>query len=352
MLESLGERIVTARSGEDALRRILSEDFAVILLDVRMPTLDGIETARFIRDRERNVNTPIIFVTAGANDERLVREAYSLGAVDYVLKPVASEILCAKVSAFVELFKARKLEEERSRELIVLNRELESFSYSVSHDLRAPVLRMKGFCSALRDQLPQDTSDEGWGYLERIEKCAADMDHLIDSLLRLARITSSEMRLTEVNLSAMAQELAASLHQSSPDRDVRFEIGEGLTCRGDRSLLRVALENLLANAWKYSVEVSPAVIELGEEVVDGEHRYFVRDNGAGFDVAYADRLFTVFQRLHSSARFEGTGVGLATVERVIRKHGGRVWGEGAIGEGAVFKFTIGTESSFGSSASE
>lgn len=340
MLQPLGERLVTASSGEEALRHLLDDEFAVILLDVQMPTLDGIETAGLIRRRKRNADTPIIFVTAVDKDEELVREAYSLGAVDYVFKPIAQEILRAKVSVFVELFKARKREEVRAAELALLNEELEAFSYSVSHDLRAPVTRIMGFCKALRRQLTGALDETAAHHLDRIEHSSQRMDALIQDLLRLSRITRTGMTLETVDLTGIGHSVIAELRQAEPNRQVEVTIDNGLTCRADRALLRVVLENLLSNAWKYTRKTADAQVAFGATRQGRDTVFFVRDNGTGFDMEHATKLFAPFQRLHSARDFEGTGVGLATVLRIMRRHGGRVWGEGSVGKGATFYFSF------------
>jgi len=229
---------------------------------------------------------------------------------------------------------------ERTIQLEAANRELEAFSYSVSHDLRAPLRGIDGFSQALLEDYADTLDDQGRDYLRRVRSATQRMAGLIDDLLNLSRITRGELRREAVDLSAQARSVAEQLRQAQPERQVEFHIADGLTAEGDPRLLRIALENLLGNAWKFTGKTDPAVIEFGLRRERGEAIYFVRDNGAGFDMAYAGKLFGAFQRLHDVREFEGTGIGLATVQRIIRRHGGRVWAEGESGHGATFHFTL------------
>ena len=231
--------------------------------------------------------------------------------------------------------------EDANRELQAANRELEAFSYSVSHDLRAPLRSMDGFSQILLEDYGDELDEEGRDYLGRVRAASQRMGQLIDDLLELSRVTRGPLRRASVDLSAIAASVAGDLKASDPDRQGSFAITEGLVARGDAKLLRVALENLLGNAWKFTSRVPDARVEFGATRQGGMQVYYVRDNGAGFDATYADKLFGAFQRLHSAEEFEGTGVGLATVARVMRRHGGEVWAEGEVGEGATFYFTLG-----------
>ncbi len=228
----------------------------------------------------------------------------------------------------------------RTQALELANHELESFSYSVSHDLRAPLRAINGYTQILFEDFADDLVPEARQLLERVGDAATRMDHLIEDLLSLSRVVQREMCRRTVDLSAHAVEIAAELHRTDPERAVEIEIANGLVVDGDERLLHVALENLLGNAWKYTGKHERARIELGVLSADGEPVYFVRDDGAGFDPAYTDRLFGAFQRMHSPTEFEGSGIGLATVQRIIHRHGGRVWAEGAVERGATFYFTL------------
>lgn len=228
----------------------------------------------------------------------------------------------------------------RNAELETLNRELESFSYSVSHDLRAPLRAIDGFSQALGEDAGDRLDAVSRGHLARIRKAAQRMGHLIDDLIRLARVTRAEIAVETVDLTGMVEEIASGLKESAPGRSAKFRIEPGLTIIGDPQLIRVAVENLLDNAWKFTAQRAETDIEFGRGELNGEPAYFIRDNGAGFDMTYAGKLFGPFQRLHDAGRFPGTGIGLATVQRIISKHGGRVWAESKPEAGATFYFTL------------
>ncbi len=536
LLAGPGRTIVTAESGQDALRHLLQQDFAVILLDVRMPRLGGVETAALIRGRARSRHTPIIFLSAADTMDADVFRGYSVGAVDYLFKPFIPEILKAKVTVFVDLFQigdrvrqqseqlgainqkldqditARKrAEEELSKQTAVLksvlasigegvvvadmagkfviwnpaaerivglvpagvpqeqwsedysvflpdqvtpypadqiplakairgesvdgdvqflrrpgipkgiwlsvsgrplrdksgiqrggvvvfsditerkraeeeikksntqleaaNKELESFSYSVSHDLRAPLRHMNGFADLLQKHAASALDDKGHRYLQTISESAKHMGRLIDDLLLFSRMGRVELRRTPVNLNEIVSDVLRELRQETEGRRIEWKLGTLPEVRGDPAMLRQVFVNLIANAVKYTRPREEARIEvgtlthlpsavsredvpsphpapgdpllrplqrvMGEEKVRGDDVVvFVRDNGVGFDMQYAHKLFGVFQRLHSAREFEGTGIGLANVQRIIGRHGGRVWAEGKVNEGAAFFFSL------------
>jgi len=375
VLESLGQEVIRAESGREALRQLLDNDFAVIVLDVMMPEMDGFETAALIRQRERSRLTPIIFLTAlGRSDDHMLR-GYNLGAVDYMTKPFVPEILRSKVSVFVELHRKSVLlahqsalletrntelqqaiqrswqaEEEikalnrhlerQLDELNQVNRELEAFSYSVSHDLRGPLSRMAGFSKALIEFHSASLNDEGRIFLKRIESSANRMCELVEDLLNFSRLTRVEMKQEEVDLSAVLSGIAAELQSREPQRVAEFDIAPNVRVWCDPILMRAAMANLLENAWKFTRKHATTRIEFGMMDEPAGPVYFVRDDGAGFDMRDSGRLFSPFQRLHKTSEFEGTGIGLAIVERIISRHGGRIWAEGEIERGATFFFTL------------
>ena len=226
------------------------------------------------------------------------------------------------------------------RELEMANRELEMFAYSVSHDLRAPLRSIDGFGRALMEDAGEQLSPDALEDIARIRGATQRMAALIDAILRLSRLSRAEMKREQLDLSAMAEEIGSDLRAAEPDRNVAFSVAPGLTGLADRTLLRAVLENLLGNAWKFTRHHQSAHIEFGMVDRDGKNVYFVRDDGAGFDMKYADKLFTPFQRLHTDAEFPGTGIGLATVQRIIRRHGGDIWVESAVEKGTTFFFTL------------
>lgn len=352
-LASLEVEVVTARSAREALRALLQNEFAVILLDVHMPEMDGFETARLIRQRPSTAHTPIMFVTAISTSETERARGYRLGAVDYMFMPIVPEILRAKVSALVDLYRKtrevnhlnRELEEKLVRieslneDLEEAYRELESFSYSVSHDLRAPLRAAQGFTELLLSG-PCPLDDKSKKYLGNIQVGLERMDRLIADLLDLSRVTRAPMRLQPVDLAALAREVLPELEYHR-DRQVEIELQPDLVVLGDPDLLRVVLQNLLGNAFKFTSRHPQAHIELGGRPgPDGQMTCYVRDDGAGFPAAHASRLFSPFQRLHTEDDFPGTGIGLATVQRIIRRHGGKIRAEGEVEKGATFTFTL------------
>jgi two-component system, sensor histidine kinase and response regulator len=373
ILSGAGKYLVKAGSGRQALRCLLERDFAVILMDVQMPEMDGFETAALIRERERNRATPIIFLTATSNSELEVIKGYTTGAVDYIIKPFVPEILRAKVASFVELQRmaqqvasqaqqlaalnqtlaAQLLEVSRlNQDLQLVNEELESFSYSASHDLRAPLRQILALSKIVLEKNQAALDRESQDCLRMAVSSAEHMGQLIEDLLQLSRITRVAVSLQPVDLSALAQDIAARLAAGQPERQVEWKLAEGVTAQGDPHLLRILLENLLGNAWKYTGKREKAMIEFGLRGPDlpapprpegpnpPSKIYFVHDDGIGFNMKHAQGLFKPFQRLHGQSEFPGTGIGLSIVHRILRRHGGRIWAEGEEDRGATFYFTL------------
>jgi signal transduction histidine kinase len=239
-----------------------------------------------------------------------------------------------------ELAESNAKLELQNAQLEATNKELESFSYSVSHDLRAPLRGIDGFSQALLEDYSERLDAQGKDYLGRVRQGVQRMGSLIDDLLNLSRITRSEMRSEKVDLSQIAQLIADELQNAQPERKADFVIRPSVEVQGDAQLMQVALENLLSNSWKFTSKQAKTRIEFGQIANNGHSVFFVKDNGAGFDPAYSKRLFGAFQRLHANADFPGTGIGLATVQRVIHRHGGKVWAESEVGQGATFFFTV------------
>jgi two-component system sensor histidine kinase/response regulator len=340
-LEKLNCEPVRARSGNEGLRLLLKMDFAVVLLDVQMSEMDGYEVARLARDNPVTREVPIIFVTATHQTEANALKGYGNGGVDFLFKPVNPEILRSKVRVFLELYLSRRnLADEIEAHKSTLA-ELDAFNYSVSHDLRAPLRPLDGFSRALLEDYGDKLDAQATDYLRRIRAGAQRMGQLIEDLLKLSQLTRAPLRIQTVDLVPLAAVTIDELRRDDAAHEVSFISVAEAKVEGDSGLLRIVLENLLRNAWKFTRKSAPAQIELGVKTEAEKTVYFVRDTGAGFDSAQAQRLFQPFQRLHSAAQFEGTGIGLAIVQRIIRRHGGEVWAEAAVGRGATFHFTLG-----------
>lgn len=331
--------LMRAQSGNEALRLLLHHEFAVVLLDVQMPEMDGYEVAQHARAHPDTRQVPIIFVTATHETKESVLRGYDAGAFDLLFKPIDPYVLRSKVQVFLELYLGRRqLRAEIEARQQALE-EVQAFNYSVSHDLRAPLRPLEGFSSALLEDYGDKLDEQGREYLLRIQAAARRMGHLIDDMLELSRVSRVELRRSPFDLSALVRMLFDEIAAEHPGAERQVACAAGLTAGGDSRLLRLALENLLRNAWKFTAPQPAPRIEFGHRVEGRQDVYFVKDNGVGFNPAYAAKLFRPFQRLHDS-EFPGTGIGLAIVGRIIRRHGGRIWAESRVGEGATFFFTL------------
>jgi len=366
-----GLDVVLARSGEEALALLAVRPVDCILLDLVMPGISGHETCRRIKATPGLRDIPVVMLTA-LEDRAAMIEGLAAGADDYIAKSSDFAVLRARVAAQIrrkqfeddnrlyrerlsqkeletaEARAAQRLAETRAamtEQLELKNRELEAFSYSVSHDLRAPLRTVDGFARVLIEDHAGALDPTGRDYLRRMRAATQRMGELIDDLLQLSQVSRVEIGRESVDLSAIARLVGAELTRVHPERAVHFEIADGLIAEGDARLLRIVLENLLGNAWKYSRDAARPTISFG---ATGEHKeliaYFVHDNGAGFDMAFAHKLFMPFERLHSGEQFPGTGIGLATVQRIVARHGGRIWAESTVGAGATFFWTLGKQS--------
>jgi two-component system NtrC family sensor kinase len=358
--------VVLARTGEEALELLTVQPVDCILLDLMMPGVGGLETCRRLKSAPILRDIPIVMLTAIEDRETMI-EGLGAGADDFISKSSDFSVLHARVVAqlrrkqfedenrtFREQLLHKELEAAEARaarevaevraalveELELKNKELDAFSYSVAHDLRAPLRAIDGFSQALLESYEDKIDDEGQQYLRYVREAAQQMAELIDNLLTLSRITRSDLVRTSLDLTVTARGVVDRLQRQNPGHQVRVSIADGLVADGDVRLMTIVFENLLSNAWKFSSKREDAAIEVADTVVDGRRVFFVRDNGAGFDMAYAAKLFGVFQRLHSTSEFEGTGIGLATVQRIVHRHGGRIWAEGEVGRGATFLFTL------------
>lgn len=329
-------RVLTAADGAAGLETALLQSPDLILSDVMMPRMNGLELLRELRRDERMCAVPFIFMSARAGEEAAI-DGLDAGADDYVAKPFSAQELVARVDTHLRLERLRRTWAEK---LAQSNQELEAFSYSIAHDLRAPLRAVLGYSDILRDDCGEQLDEEGVRRIAQIQEAARRMAALIDDLLNLSRIGRSALDKRTVSITALAGEIVGALRQREPQRNVEVTIAEQMTACADARLLKIVLENLIGNAWKFSAKRAGACISIGGEIRDGETSYYVRDNGAGFDMRYAEKLFAPFQRLHADSDFEGTGIGLAIVQRIVAKHGGRIGAEGKVGDGAIFRFTL------------
>jgi two-component system, sensor histidine kinase and response regulator len=343
-LEDQGYVTTGFTSANEALAVLRGQEFDLLLTDLMMPEMDGIALLRAAQDMDTNI-VGIVMTGHGSIDTAV--EAMKGGALDYIQKPFKLSVIVPVVARALGVRRLRvenaELERcihERTAELAAANQELEAFSYSVSHDLRAPLRHIDGFAGLLAKHLEPRLDETGRRYLTTISGTAKQMDALIDDLLTFSRIGSAELRRTRVDLAGLVREVRGILEPETAGRDIAWEIGDLPEVQGDPRLLRLVLQNLIGNALKYTRTRPEARIEIGARREGTETVCSIRDNGVGFDMRYAERLFGVFQRLHTSAQFEGTGIGLATVRRIVHRHGGRVWAGGEVDRGACFWFAL------------
>jgi two-component system NtrC family sensor kinase len=379
-LRDEGYDVAQATSGEEALDLLAVQRVDCILLDRLMPGLSGAETCQRIKAAPIVRDIPLIMLTSLEGRDAMI-DGFSMGADDFISKSSGLDVLKARVQAQIrrkqfedehraireqllrseheatEARAARELAETRAalvdqlersnrelgaanRDLAAANRELEAFSYSVSHDLRARLRSIDAFSRALEEDAGPRLLDAERDHIQRVLSATAQMSDLIDALLELSRIGRARLARGEVDLSLIATAVIDELRGREPERLIAVDIAPGLYAHADGKLVRILLDNLLGNAWKFTSRRDAAEVGLGKILDRGELVFFVRDNGAGFDMSHATRMFAPFQRLHSDAEFRGTGIGLATVQRIVERHGGRIWAEGALGKGATLYFTL------------
>jgi len=321
----------------------------LILADIKMPGMDGYEFCRRLKADPGTRDVPVIFISALGETRDKVR-AFEVGGVDYITKPFHAAEVLARVRTHLENDALRRSLRQtnleltlRTSQLEAANKELEAFCYSVSHDLRAPLRGIDGFSHALIEDCQEQLDANGRAHLARIRMGVQRMGQLIEDLLKLSRINRSELNLEEVDVTALCTRVLDGLAEAEPERRVEWVVQPDLHLCADPRLLQVVVENLLGNAWKFTARRPEGRIEVGSSLhPEWGSAMFVRDNGAGFDMAYTHKLFQAFQRLHRAEDFPGTGIGLAIVQRIVHRHGGRVWAEGVADQGASFFFTMGS----------
>jgi signal transduction histidine kinase len=350
-LEFEGYRPTGFSSAKQALASLRAGEHDLLLTDLMMPELDGIELIRSAHAMDPEL-AGIVMTGHGTIDSAVA--AMQVGALDYVLKPFKLNVILTVIARALDIRRLRienaalqRREREQAAELAAAYRDLESFSYSVSHDLRSPLRTVRGFADLFLEEFGATVPADGRGLVERVVAGAARMDQLIEDLLKFCRFSRQPLTRVQVDLDALARQIAADLKIREPHRAVTVEIGYLPGCEGDASLLEQVLVNLLTNAFKFTRRQAEPRVTIGSYTAPAPDRpevmervYFVRDNGAGFDMGHADKLFGVFQRMHSQEQFEGTGVGLSIVQRVLQRHGGRIWAESAPERGATFHFVV------------
>jgi light-regulated signal transduction histidine kinase (bacteriophytochrome) len=310
-------------------------DYELSSADQARAILNILEDLAEDRQQLKDTQLAVLNILEDATTDRLSAEAAVKASLNILEDLSSAEAEIRTLNAELE---ARV--ERRTAELVVANKNLEAFTYSVAHDLRSPLRALNGYSEALLEDYGDRLDETGHGFLERIQAASRRMSALIDDLLLLARVSRTEMSLGPVDLSAEVAAIAGELQSREPGRRVRFVIQDGVWAIADRALIRTVLQNLVENAWKFTAKRDDATIEFAATAEDTRVCCYVRDNGAGFDPAFVSKLFQPFQRLHAVTEFPGTGIGLASVHRIIERHGGRTWAEGAVGHGATFYFTL------------
>jgi signal transduction histidine kinase len=349
-LECEGYKPTGFSSARQALAQLRPGQHDLLLTDLMMPELNGIELIRSARAADPDL-AGVVMTGHGTIDTAVA--AMQVGALDYVLKPFKLNVILTVIARALHLRRLRienaalqQREREQALELAAAYRDLESFSYSVSHDLRAPLRAVNGFMDIFMEEFGATVPAEGRAHLEQVRAGGQRMDRLIEDLLKFCRFSRAPLTRRRVDLDAIVRRVAGDLQMREPTRSVKVEIGELPAVAGDASLLEQVIVNLISNAFKFTRHQAHATVSIGSHTAPHpdshapERVFFVRDNGAGFNMKYADKLFGVFQRLHSQEQFEGTGVGLSIVQRVLQRHGGRIWAQSEPGHGAAFFFVL------------
>ena len=342
-LEESGFRdITTALSSNEALALIDTRSFDVIVADYELPPgPNSIVLLKILKSRGNE--TPFIIFT-GKGREEVAIEALNSGAAYYLQKGIEIEAQFAELRNMIiqlaEKKRAKERVERQEIELRLKNEELEAFCYSISHDLRAPLRVIDGYCGVIQNRAAKDLDPDVRNYFNGIRASSVKMNTMIESLLKFSRAGRLALDCQDVDLSKVVWDLTSVLKEQQPDRDVTVDIEEGIIVYGDRTLLMMAMQNLVDNAWKFTGKTGRAQIAIRKKTDAGESVISISDNGAGFDAAQAENLFRPFTRFHTESEFPGTGIGIATVHRIIDRHGGRIWAESQVGNGATFSFTL------------
>jgi len=346
VLDDLDVELITVESGNEALRATLNHDFALALLDIQMPEMDGYELAGILRQHKKTSSLPIIFISAVYTDNLNIFKGYEKGAFSFITKPFQPEVLINKVKFFIEkhqqelaLYQLNLSLQKSNAELVTVNRELESFSYSVSHDLKTPLRAINGFAQMLVEDHSASLDGEGQRLLGIIQENAKQMGVMINDLLEFSKLGRKDTIKAVVDMDELFEQALAEIN-STISHNAKIVTEPLPAANADRALLyRVAI-NLLSNAIKYSSKTDSPLVKIYSQQNDTGHTYVIADNGVGFNNEHVGKLFGIFQRLHSKEEFDGIGIGLALVKRIINKHGGEVWASGELNKGAQFYFSL------------
>ncbi|MBL1211038.1 response regulator [Geminocystis sp. GBBB08] len=344
-------------NGKQALNIAIIDSPDLILLDIKMPEIDGYEVCRQLKNNQKTQDIPVIFLSA-LNETFDKVKAFQMGGVDYITKPFQIREVLARVENQLQLIKTKKILEEKNQllistnrqlelqkqELEIVNQELEAFNYRVSHDIRNELSIIQGFSRILLENTCTNKPIESEEALKSIVSASQLIEQIINDLTRLTRINSQELEFQKVDLSLMVKNIISNLEQQKNDREVNWQITPNINTYGDPQLLYIALDNLLSNAYKYTSKSNNVTIEFGtisnSDFQDNYQVYYIKDNGVGFDMKKAEKIFTPFVRLHNNFDFEGTGIGLATVQKIIHLHEGKIWCEAEVNRGATFYFKL------------
>ena len=340
LLTAQGSKVITVPDGAPAVEELSKTQVDLVLLDVMMPRLNGFEACERIKNNPATCLIPVVLVTALSDKQDRI-EGIRAGADDFLTRPVDRIELLTRVRSLLTLKHRTDELQKRTAQLAAANDELEAFSYSVSHDLRAPLRHIYGDAAMLIEEYGPQLVPEAQLRLKRIQEGTQKMGGMIDDLLNLARLDRRSMDLRMTSLNSLVENVLHDLESETTDRKIDWRVGSLPSVNCDPGLIQQVFANLLSNAVKYTRRRERAVIEIDQSTINGQLVLFVRDNGAGFNPKYSDKLFGTFQRLHTDQEFEGTGVGLATVQRIVRKHGGRIWAEAETNNGATFFFSLG-----------
>lgn len=340
VLKSLNVNVIEANSGNKALSMMLRHDFAVVLLDVQMPEMDGFEVAKLMQDEESMKNTPVIFITAISKEEHFADKAAEIGAVDYIYKPINPRILKSKVQVYIDLYKQNQNLKKLNETLQKNNEELERFAYICSHDLQEPARMMTHFSEFLYNDYQDKLDKDGRQYIEIINKNAKHMQKMINDILTFSKVDYDKAIFEKVDCQKIAEEIAAELKFDIEQKSVKLKIDNLPTIITSKTLISILLQNLIGNAIKYQDGSRPPEISVLYDETPDEWVFKVSDNGIGIEKEYQEKVFAMFQRIHRKEDYPGTGIGLCTCKKFIENYGGKLWFDSQLGSGTTFYFSV------------